>query len=72
MVENHIYPEGYEVHEDEWILFEDTETSEQLEVTASDIWVNVTIRHKTMRKSDKKVITADCPMVPIPKSIYVL
>lgn len=42
---------------------------EQLEVTAPDIWVNVTIRHKAMRKSDKKVITADCPMVPIPKSI---
>lgn len=68
-VENHIYPEGYEGHEDEWILFKDTETSEQLEVTAPDIWVNVTIRHKAMRKSDKKVITADCPMVPIPKSI---
>ena len=68
-VETHIYPEGYEGHEDEWILFKDVETSEQLEVTAPDVWVSVTIRHKAMRKSDRKVVTADCPTVPIPKSI---
>lgn len=68
-VETHLYPEGYEGHEDEWVLFNDTETSEQLEVTAPDMWVSVTIRHKAMRKSDKKVMTAACPLVPIPKSI---
>lgn len=68
-VETHLYPEGYEGHEDEWVLFGDTETSEQLEVTAPDMWVSVTIRHKAMRKSDKKVMTAACPQVPIPKSI---
>jgi len=33
-VEEHIYPEGYIGHEDEWILFEATETSEHLEITA--------------------------------------
>ena len=29
-VEEHIYPEGYIGHEDEWILFEATETSEKI------------------------------------------
>ena len=50
-VEEHIYPEGYIGHEDEWILFEATETSEHLEITAPDAYVRVTIRHKAMRKA---------------------
>ena len=47
-VEEHIYPDGYIGHEDEWILFEATETSEHLEITAPDAYVRVTIRHKAI------------------------
>ena len=67
-VEEHIYPDGYLGHEDEWILFEAVETSEHLEITAPDAYVRVTIRHKAMRKADKKVITAPVPAEPIAKS----
>ena len=67
-VEEHIYPEGYLGHEDEWILFETVETSEHLEITAPDAYVRVTIRHKAMRKADKKVFTAPVPAEPIAKS----
>lgn len=31
-VEEHIYLDGYKGHEDDWILFDDTETSEHLEL----------------------------------------
>ena len=67
-VEEHIYPDGYLGHEDEWILFEAVETSEHLEITAPDAYVRVTIRHKAMRKADKKVISAPVPAEPIAKS----
>jgi len=66
--EEHIYPDGYLGHEEEWILFSDTETSEHLEVTAPDIYVRVTIRHKAMRKSDSAIITASAPVEPLAKS----
>jgi len=66
--EEHVYPEGYLGHEDEWILFKETETSEHLEVTAPDIYVRVTVRHKAMRKSDNAIITATAPAEPLAKS----
>ena len=67
-VEEHIYPDGYLGHEDEWILFKDVETSEHLEITAPDAYVRVTIRHKAMRKSDNKIFTAAAPAEPLAKS----
>ena len=67
-VEEHIYPDGYLGHEDEWILFNDVETSEHLEITAPDAYVRVTIRHKAMRKSDNKIFTATAPAEPLAKS----
>ena len=67
-VEEHIYPDGYLGHEDEWILFKDVETSEHLEITAPDAYVRVTIRHKAMRKSDNKIFTATAPAEPLAKS----
>ena len=67
-VEEHIYPDGYLGHEDEWILFKDVETSEHLEITAPDAYVRVTIRHKAMRKSDNKILTATAPAEPLAKS----
>ena len=67
-VEEHIYPEGYIGHEDEWILFKDTETSEHLEITAPDAYVRVTIRHKAMRKADNKIVTAPVKSEPLAKS----
>ena len=66
--EVHIYPEGYEGHEDEWILFSETEDSEHLEVTAPDVWVRVTKRHKGIRKADMQIVTAKAPAEPIAKS----
>ena len=60
-VEEHIYPDGYLGHEDEWILFKDVETSEHLEITAPDTYVRVIIRHKAMHKSDNKIFTATAP-----------
>ncbi len=67
-VEEHIYPEGYLGHEDEWILFEAVETSEHLEITAPDAYVRVTFRHKAMRKADNKIFTAPVPREPLAKS----
>ena len=66
--EVHIYPEGYEGHEDEWILFSETEDSEHLEVTPPDMWVRVTKKHKGMRKSDRQIVTAKAPAEPLAKS----
>jgi transposase len=67
-VENHIYPEGYLGHEDEWILFEDTEISEHLELVPAEFYVRVTIRHKGMKKDTKEIVTAPAPVEPIAKS----
>ena len=67
-VEEHIYPEGYEGHEDEWILFNDIETSEHLELKPAEFYVRVTIRHKGKRKDDDKVVTAPLPIEPLAKS----
>lgn len=67
-VEEHVYPDGYLGHEDEWILFNEVETSEHLEITAPDAYVRVTIRHKAMRKSDNRIFTAPVPVEPLAKS----
>lgn len=67
-IEEHIYPEGYKGHEDEWILFEDTETSEHLELKPAEFYVRVTVRHKGMRKETKEIITAPVPYEPLAKS----
>ncbi len=66
--EEHIYPDGYVGHEQEWVLFEATEKSEHLEVIAPDVYVRVTIRHKAMRKADNRIITAPVPSEPLAKS----
>ena len=67
-VEEHVYPEGYLGNEQDWVLFEAVETSEHLEVTAPDIWVRVTVRHKAKRKSDNAILTAPVPTEPLAKS----
>ena len=67
-VEEHVYPEGYLGNEQDWVLFEAVETSEHLEVTAPDMWVRVTVRHKAMRKADNAIVTAPVPAEPLAKS----
>ena len=67
-VEEHVYPDGYLGNEQDWVLFEAVEISEHLEVTAPDIWVRVTVRHKAMRKSDSAIVTAPVPTEPLAKS----
>lgn len=63
-VEEHIYPDGYLGHEDEWLLFEDAEMSEHLELQPAELYVRVTIRHKGMRKETKEIATAPYGMSP--------
>ena len=67
-VEEHVYPDGYLGNEQDWVLFEAVEISEHLEVTAPDMWVRVTVRHKAMRKSDSAIVTAPVPAEPLAKS----
>ncbi len=67
-VEEHVYPDGYLGNEDQWILFDTVETSEHLEITAPDAYVRVTVRHKAMRKADRKIVTAPAPVEPLAKS----
>lgn len=67
-VENHVYPDGYVGHEDQWLLFGDVETSERLEVTPPEMYVRVTVRHKGMRLSDRTIATAPVPVEPLAKS----
>lgn len=67
-IEEHIYPDGYLGNEDKWILFEETETSEHLEIKPAEFYVRVTIRHKGMRKDSKEIFSAPIPNEPIAKS----
>lgn len=67
-VEEHIYPEGYKGNEDDWILFEETETSEHLELKPAEFYVRVTIRHKGIRKDTKAIVTAPTQNEPLAKS----
>lgn len=66
--ERHVYPDGYVGHEDEWILFKDTEVSESLEMTAPELYVLRTVRHKGMLKETKKIRTAPVPTKPLERS----
>ena len=67
-VENHVYPDGYVGHEDQWVLFGGVETSEHLEVTPPEMYVRVTVRHRGMRLSDRTIATAPVPVEPLAKS----
>lgn len=67
-MEEHIYPEGYKGNEDEWILFEETESSEHLELKPAEFYIRVTVRHKGMRKQTKEIVTAPVLNEPLPKS----
>lgn len=64
----HIYPEGYHGHEDEWILFNDTEEYEQVEYKPAELYVRVTVRHKGRRRNSDEIITAPKSAAPIDKS----
>ena len=66
--ERHVYPEGYIGHEDEWVLFKDTEVSESLEITTPELYVLRTVRHKGMLKKTKKIRTAPVPVKPLERS----
>lgn len=63
-----LFPEGYEDHEDEWAIYEETEKSEYLEFTPLDIWVRVTIRYKAKHNPTDKIRTAPIPVWPIARS----
>lgn len=67
-VEEHVYPAGYEGHEDEWVIFKEVETSEHLEITAPELYVRVTVRHKGKHKGTGKIATAPLPAEPLAKS----
>ena len=67
-IEEHIYPEGYLGHEEDWILFEDVETSEHLELKPAEFFVRITIRHKGILKDTNEIVTAPVQAEPIPKS----
>lgn len=64
----HIYPEGYNL--EEWILLDEKEPlfTEVLVKVPASFYVLRTYRHKAMRKSDHKIMTAPCPGKPIAKS----
>lgn len=66
--ERHVYPEGYVGHEDEWIIFKDTEVSESLEITTPELYVLRTVRHKGMLKETRKIRTAPVPVKPLERS----
>lgn len=63
-----LYPEGYEGHEEEWTLFEETEDSEHLEYTPGSFKVIVSRRHKGIRKEDHQIEIAPILSMPIAKS----
>ena len=64
----HVYPEGY--NQDEWELMDGAEPlyTEVLVKEPAKFYVLRTYRHKAIRKADKKIVTADCPMKPIARS----
>ena len=67
-VEEHLYPDGYIGHEDEWVLFNEVETSEHLEYEPAKLYVRVTVRHKAMRKGTNEFAVAPVKVEPIAKS----
>ena len=67
--EEHIYPEGYLGNEDQWVLFDETETSGHLEYKPSELYVRVTVRHKGMRKDTNRIITAPVKYLWLVRSV---
>lgn len=63
-----IYPEGY--NEEDWVLLDESTPlyTEELIKVPAEFYVLRTVRHKAMRKSDHKIVTAGCPVKPIAKS----
>lgn len=66
--EVHVYPEGY--NPEEWELLDEKEPlfTEVLVKEPAKFYVLRTYRHKALRKSDRKIITADAPVKPLAKS----
>ena len=67
-VEEHIYPDGYLGHEDEWILFEDAETSEHLELQPAELYVRVT-GIKACARRQRKSLQRPYKMNPVPRAM---
>lgn len=64
----HVYPQGY--NPQEWDLLDENEPlyTEVLMKEPTKFYVLRTYRHKAIRKSDHRIVTADCPIKPIAKS----
>lgn len=64
----HVYPEGY--NPEEWDLLDGEEPlyTEVLMKEPTKFYVLRTYRHKAIRKADRVIVTADCPIKPIAKS----
>lgn len=64
----HVYPEGY--NSEEWDLLDGEEPlyTEVLMKEPTKFYVLRTYRHKAIRKADRVIVTADCPVKPIAKS----
>ncbi|MGL4411319.1 MAG: IS66 family transposase, partial [Bacteroidales bacterium] len=64
----HLYPEGYNTQE--WELLDEDEPlyTEVLMKEPAKFYVLRTYRHKAIRKSDRVILTAPCPVKPIAKS----
>lgn len=66
--EEHLYPEGY--NPAEWDLLDEKEPlyTEVLMKEPTKFYVLRTYRHKAIRKADRVIVTAPCPIKPIAKS----
>ncbi len=66
--EEHLYPEGY--NPAEWDLLDEKEPlyTEVLMKEPTKFYVLRTYRHKAIRKADRVIVTAPCPVKPIAKS----
>ena len=66
--ERHLYPDGY--NPQEWDLLDEQEPlyTEVLMKEPTKFYVLRTYRHKAIRKSDRVIVTAACPVKPIAKS----
>ena len=64
----HLYPQGY--NPEEWDLLDEKEPlyTEVLMKEPTKFYVLRTYRHKAIRKADRIIVTADCPVKPIAKS----
>lgn len=64
----HLYPQGY--NPEEWDLLDENEPlyTEILMKEPTKFYVLRTYRHKAIRKADRVIVTADCPIKPIAKS----